>query len=183
VTFETLVAYWAGDLGAAESDRVEDHVFACAECTAASARVAAISESLRAIVPPIVSPGRVEELRAHGFQIEDNFVAPGARIEVTFRDQDFLIHHLGGLELASAERVKVKVSVEETGSLILEHPSVPFDAKSGEVLIACQPHFAAFPPNIAFDVTATDGSGEVRTARYVVAHDFAPGARTGGTLP
>ena len=102
LTFETLVAYWAGDLEPAESERVEDHVFACAACTAASARVAAISEHLRALVPPIVSRSRVEELVARGLHVEDSFVAPGGRIEVTFRDQDFLIHHLGGLDLTSA---------------------------------------------------------------------------------
>ena len=170
--FETLVAYWAGELAPAANDDVEEHLFACDACARASARIAAITERLRALVPPIVSRALVDSLRARGRRVEDNVVAPEARSHVVFADQEFIIHHLSGMALADAARVRVSVRVEESGEVLAEHPEAPFDAEAGEVLVACQRHFAAFPPNVVFVVTATAQSGAERTARFFVSHEF-----------
>lgn len=172
LSFETLVAYWAGELDTAETDRADEHLFSCAACTAASARIASITETLRAHGSPIVTPSRVAEWRARGRIIEDNVVAPNETSNVTFREQDFIIHHLGGLDLAGAERVQITVRVVETGALILEHPDAPYDREAGEVLVACQRHFAAFPPNIVFEATVHRAEGEAQHERYVVRHAF-----------
>lgn len=170
---ETLVAYWAGDLDPAESDTVEEHLFSCESCTNASARVAAVTETLRKLVPPIVSPGMVQTLQSRGFAIDHNLVVPDVRSRVRFTGQDFIIHHLSGLSLDGAARVDVSVRVEQTGDVLVEQPAAPFDAEKGEVLIACQRHFASFPPDIVFEVTATDRAGTATTKRYVVSHEFA----------
>jgi hypothetical protein len=172
VSFEMLVAYWSGDLDAAETDEIDAHIFGCATCTAASERVAAVTERLRSLEPPVISSARLAELRARGRRIEDNYLAPGARKKVIFDAQDFIVHHLGGLELAGVERVAVFVRVVETGDVVAEVPDAPFDAASGEVLIACQRHFAAFPPNVAFEVTAFRPGNEQKTSHYVVEHEF-----------
>jgi hypothetical protein len=41
------------------------------------------------------------------------------------------------------------------------------------VLLACQRHFAAFPPNIVVEVRARDMEGSERTALYFIPHTFA----------
>lgn len=179
LSFERLVHYWAGDTTDAETDAIDEHLFSCAVCTEAAARVGAITERLRALGPPFISHEKVAVLRARGFVVEENFVAPGARITVTFDTQDYLIHHLGGLDLTGAERVAVVVRVESTGEILAEHPSVPFDRSGGEILVACQRHFAAFPPDISFEVeTVARGVSAGPRARYAVLHRFAqrPGA-------
>ncbi len=173
LSFAVLVAYWAGDLDTAESDAIDEHVFSCATCTEASARVAAITERLRASVPPFVSASHVARLRERGLRIEDHFLKPGERRKVVFDEQDLLIHHLGGLDLTTAERVATSVLVAETGELLATNPEVPFDREAGEVLVACQRHFAAYPPNIRLEVTATDRDGRVRSERYTVDHEYA----------
>jgi hypothetical protein len=160
---ETLVAYWAGDLERPEE--VEVHVFACDACAEASASVAAITERLRALVPPVLSPERLASLRARGIAIKDNVVKPGVRSYARFDDAEIVIHHLSGLDLAAATSVALVVRVEETGEILLESSQVPFDAAEGAVLVACQRHFAVFPPNIVFEVT----TGAV-TERFVVEH-------------
>lgn len=177
--FETLVAYWAGDLEPARSDEVEEHVFSCALCTKVSARIAAIAERYRALIPPVVTRAMVDELRARGLHVEDNAVTPEVRSHVVFAQQDVFIHHLGGLSLEDAERVDVLAQVEETGELIFEQLTVPFERARGEVLVSCQRHFAAFPPNILFVVTTTDRGGAERRKRFFVGHDYSA-VRSGG---
>jgi hypothetical protein len=172
LAFETLVAYWAGDLPARESDELEEHLFSCDACTKASARVAAITEVVRALVPPVVTRATVDALRARGHVVEDNVVTSEARSHAVFRGQDFVIHHLTGLALEDAERVAVSARAEETGELMLDVPSAPFDAAAGEVLIACRRHFAAFPPNVVFEVTTSARGGATRSTRFVVEHTF-----------
>ena len=172
IAFETIVAYWAGDLDVAQTDAVEEHVFACAACTATSARVAAISEKLRSLEPSIISAARLAELRAAGRHIDDNTVDPGQRTRVVFGPQDFIVHHLRGLELADVDRVGVVIRVDETDQILAEYPSAPFEMASGEVLIACQQHFRVFPPNIAFEVSTYARGEAKKVTRYVVEHTW-----------
>jgi hypothetical protein len=110
----------------------------------------------------------VESLRARGYIVEDNVVLPDVRNHVTFTKQDFIIHRLRGLSLAEAQHVSVRVEAEESGEVLVDLPSVPFERD--EVLIACQRHFASFPPNIVV-VVKSDVEAE---KRFYVGHTFAP---------
>jgi len=173
IALETLVAYWAGDLETLESDRVEEHVMGCASCAAASARVAAITETLRAQIPPIVSPEAVAKLRARGVRIVDNPMHPCETKQAVFSsDIDELLHRLGGLDLSNATRVTVTVSVKETGDVLLRNDDAPFDREAGEVLIACQKHFSALPPNIVIEVESHTDAGKQHPAVYTIPHVF-----------
>jgi hypothetical protein len=173
IAFDTLVAYWAGDLSSAESDTVEEHVMGCASCSEASARVAAITEAVRGLIPPVVSREVLSKLRDRGVRIVDNPLRPGERKQAVFSENiDVLLHRLGGLDLSNATRVGVTVSVEETGDILFQTDDAPFDREAGEVLIACQKHFRAFPPNIVIGVRSRDESGRERSASYTIPHVF-----------
>jgi hypothetical protein len=173
VSFEAFVSYWAGDLDATQNDAIESHVFSCATCTAMSERIAAVTEKLRSLEPPVISAARLGELRTAGRRIQDNVVGPGERNRVVFSEQEFIVHHLGGLDLAGVDRVGLVVRDESSNQVVTEYPTAPFDPKSGEILIACQRHFVVFPPNIAFEVT-TYARGEAKNVtRYVVEHEWA----------
>ena len=50
-------------------DKVDEHLFGCAACTATSARVAAVTEAVREALPPVVSRARVDKLRASGLRL------------------------------------------------------------------------------------------------------------------
>lgn len=173
IGWEELVAYWAGDLEAAELDRLDEHLMSCGACTAASARVATVTEAMRGLIAPFIDRARVERLRARGLRIVDNLISPDERRPVVYEPAtDILLHRLRALDLSAAVRVSMKVSDEDTGNVLLEEPSVPFDAGSGEVLVACQRHFAAFPPNIVVEVRTHTASGAERVARYPIPHVF-----------
>jgi hypothetical protein len=169
LSHEEIVAYWAGE---GDSDAVEEHIFACDPCAALAERVAAITELLRSVVPPIVTQTIVDSLRARGHRMDDNFVQPGERSRVLFSTQNFIIHHLQGLDLADAERVSVSVLVDETDHVLVDAPDAPFEREAGEVLIACQRHYAAFPPNVRFEVKTLTKAGAARTTSYIVEHEF-----------
>ena len=173
ISFETLVAYWANDLPAAESESVEMHVMGCASCTATSARIAAIAAAIGAQIPPFVSREDVAKLRARGLRVVDNAVQVGERKEAAFpAGVDILLHRLGGLDLSRATRVGVTVKVGETGDVIFQTGDAPFDREAGEVLIACQKHFSAFPPDIVFEVRSYDASHAETLAVYAVPHVY-----------
>jgi hypothetical protein len=173
VTPEEIVAYWANDLPAAELDRLDEHFMGCAACSEASARVAVLVNAMRTIIPPFIDHAALEALRARGYRIKENFLRPDDRRPAVFEAAiDLLIHKLAGLDLASATRVALVMTVEETGDVFLDEPSVPFDRASGEILIACQQHFASFPPNIVVQVHVHGAAGAESVARYPIPHVF-----------
>jgi hypothetical protein len=191
ISFENLVAYWAGDLESREIDSLDEHLMGCASCSAESERVASVVRALWESIPAIVTRRDVEGLRARGLRIRDNPVQPGDRRPVAFDpDLDILLHRLTELPLSGASRVDVKVTNEDDGALVAEFPDAPFDRGSSELLIACQRHFEVFPPRIVFDVSVSyeserggergergerEGQRQARAvARYVVPHDFRP---------
>ena len=172
-TWETLVDYWAGDLDDASTGLLEEHLFACADCTAASARAAAVTETARAAIPPVVSRERLQRLRARGARIRENDFRPGERREVRFAsDTDLLIHRLGGLDLTDAERVGFQVTIESTGQLVTSMEAAPFDPAEGAVLVACQRHYAFLPPDTVMAVSIHVPGAPPRTATYTILHRF-----------
>jgi hypothetical protein len=170
---ERLVAYWSSELAPAEVDAVDEHVFACERCAAASERFARLVRAIRAVLPVVIGRGEVDALRARGMQLRDNEFQPGERKAVRFeRDVELLIHHLRGLQLADAERVDLAVRSERDG-LVHREPYAPFDRERGEVLVACQRHFAAMPRDIAFDVSVhRRGVATPEVTTYFVPHEF-----------
>jgi hypothetical protein len=170
---EQLIAYWAGDLDDDASATVEDHLFSCLACTAACERIAAIAETIRELIPPIVSRDQVARLQAKGLHVVENRVAPGQRKACVFRPgTDILLHVLHGLDLGRIDTVDVIVSDEDSGTIFFEAQGVPFDRASGEVLVACQRHFSSFPPNVVFDVRTRDSSGAERSTLFAIPHVF-----------
>ncbi|HTA88690.1 MAG TPA: hypothetical protein VK745_03920 [Polyangiaceae bacterium] len=163
--------YWANDLALAQAEGIEEHLMGCESCSAESARVSAVAEGVRGLIPPVVSRAALGQLRARGVRIAENTFAPGHQPVVFPRGVDLLVHRLAGFDLSKAERVRVAVRIESTGALLVEDPNAPFDAQDG-VLIACQKHFAELPPDVLFEVTAIEATGAERTARYSIPHAF-----------
>jgi len=174
IAWPTLVDYWAGDLDGDAAAVVEEHVFGCADCNAASARVASVTESLRAeTIPPVLLRHQVERLRAGGTPLRENAFAPGDRREVEFAsDAELLIHRLGGLDLTGAKRVDLRITAESTGAVISTDDAVPFDPAEGAVFIACQRHYAVLPHDTIMSISIHVPDGPPRTATYTILHRY-----------
>ncbi len=173
IAWELLVEYWSGELDTAAVDRIDEHVMGCDVCAGASARVAALREAVRQIIPTLLSRGQVEALRARGLRIVENPVLPETRELAVFgAETDLMIHRLGGLDFSRVETAQVTVSVEQTGEVLMVEPNAPFERETGEVLICCQRHFSILPSNVVFDVRLVEAGGAERKARYVIPHLF-----------
>ena len=170
LTSQQLIEYWAKEV---DDPALEDHLFECEACTLEMERIQRVVSVFRDSLPPVISSEQVAELRSAGLVVEDNAFLPGQRKEVTFTGKlDVLVHRLTGLALSDATRVGVTVR-SESGGVMHEDPFAPFDRDRGEVLIACQRHYAVFPRDIAVDVRVYRAAGEPDLATYSIPHIFA----------
>jgi hypothetical protein len=173
IPWDVLVEYWAKETSPEDLDALELHLMSCAECSASSARVAAVTETVRGMIPPVIDGAKLADLRARGLRILENPVQRDGRREVFFpRDVDILLHRLQGLDLRDARAVQLRVLREGTGDTLLDVGDVPFDRDRGEILVACQQHFSEFPHDVLFEVLAQQRSGAVERVRYPVPHRF-----------
>src|SRR4051795_12414461 len=81
---ETLAAYWLGDLAGDDALAFEGHVFGCADCTAASARMAALPRALAFAVQPVVDSRLAARLLALDPRARRVVVGAGGRAVVDF---------------------------------------------------------------------------------------------------
>jgi anti-sigma factor RsiW len=173
IAWESLVDYWAGDLAQHEQDVLEEHVMGCERCASASARVAAMTEAFRAMIPPLLTPETLARLHSKGLRILENPMHPGERKQVLFpANVDVLLHRLGGLDLAHATRVSFTLRVESTAHVLIAIDDAVFDRNAGAVLVACQMHFASLPPDTVAEIRTLDESGVETVREYTILHRF-----------
>jgi hypothetical protein len=168
VAYEQLVELWFGE--ATDGAAIEDHVFACDACGAQYTQLAALCEALGGFIPPVISHAYRDRMVERGARVHVTLVDAGVEAAATFsNDLDFLIHTLRG-DFSRAERIDLAIVSPDGTERVLER--VPFDARNGEVLIACQRHYRfAYPGDPSFVLAVTEG-GTTRRASYSVRHTW-----------
>jgi hypothetical protein len=136
IEFETLVAYWLGEV---EPEPLEEHLFACASCSARLDWLAALSAGVRAAVRAgalgvAVSAAFVEGMKAGGLRVREYRVAPGERVSCTIRADDDAVVTRMQASLAGVRRLDL-ARVDAAGGAVQEARmrDIPFDAASGTV--------------------------------------------------
>jgi hypothetical protein len=76
IGFADVVDYWAGDLTQAEEDRIEEHVFTCADC----ARELATAEALARGITAVAREGRLHSVVTDA--ILNRLAADGVRVRM-----------------------------------------------------------------------------------------------------
>jgi anti-sigma factor RsiW len=168
---ERLLAFLCGELPDAEQEALEEHLFGCTTCASEVEGLARTIAAVRSATPPVFGRSVLEALQRRAYPLAFNPMRPGQHAEVTYpAPGSLLVHRLSGLDLARARRVDVKLETAAGAPLGL-FEDVPFDADHGEVLLACQAHYAEmFPPDVVFVLQAV-GTGEPdQLARYSVLH-------------
>jgi anti-sigma factor RsiW len=133
-----LAAYWLGELDDAAQMQVEEHAFACAQCTQRLHFLAEIGAGVRALLWEgalafAVTPAFLDELRAQGMHLREYRVAPGGRVNCTIAPRDdFVVSRLQA-PLEGVARLDVEVHIE--GELHERRNDIPFDPARGEVLL------------------------------------------------
>lgn len=171
---ERVTAYLLGELDDADEHDVEQHLFGCASCTAVAESVQALTASLAALLPPVISADHLHRLRGAGMRIRETEVRPGENPEVFFAaDLDLMVHRLL-TSPGDAERVDVEILGDAPDPLgRLE--AVPRDPSTGAVYVACQRHYhdLGFPDDLRFRVVAVRGQSRRILGEYGIRHRWA----------
>ena len=174
-TYPALVALWAGELEEAEAAAVDEHLFGCDACAAATDASRGSLEPCARSSPFVISHAHRMRLEAAGTRIAVTDVEP--TLDPTLRpmarfkpDVDLLVFALRG-DVSSADRVDVEIA-SPTGEPRYVLEDVPFDRQTGEVLIACQRHYEGMFPagDPGFSVHAVQAGKRRAVGEYVVTH-------------
>jgi hypothetical protein len=77
---------------------------------------------------------------------------------------------LAGADLARVQRVDLAIT-DLDGEPLVRYDDIPFDPARGEVLVACQSHFAElFPHDSIFRLESVSGERRQEASRYTILH-------------
>jgi anti-sigma factor RsiW len=178
ISLETLIAYWLGELPAAAQEPLEEHLFACASCSARLEELAALASGIRAAVrdgrvAAVISVPFLEMLKRQGLRIREYRVPPGGRVDCTLRADDDAVVSRMQAPLAGVKRVDALRRMEVGGEVTETRlEDVPFDPAAGEVLhLPSAAWVRGLPANtLRVRLVAVDEAGERALGEYTFAH-------------
>lgn len=176
IGFADVVDYWAGDLPRAEEDRIEEHVFTCAEC----ARELAAAEALARGVVGVARQGRLHSVVTDA--ILNRLAADGVRIRTytlegagvvpcaVWADDDLVVARIRG-DFAAVDSVTI-VTRRASGEEISRLSDVTLRPGQREILNALSAaHLRNLPATpVRVTVTAQLEGGERTIAEYALEH-------------
>lgn len=168
---ETLAAYWLGDLPEDETLALEEHLFACEQCTAQSARMAALPRALAFAVLPVVSSAEAVRLERLDARIRRSVIGPGGRALADFSSGVTAQLVVLETDLRGATSVDVTLCTRD-GTPLREQKAVPFDAEAGTITIACRDYYTTgdLPLEITLRVEAATAGGRKTLGDFEIDH-------------
>jgi anti-sigma factor RsiW len=177
IDFERLAAYWLGELPDAEG-ALEEHLFACAHCSARLEWLAALSHGVRAAlrdgrVAATITPAFLEALRRQGLRIREYRVPAGARADCTLLAGEHAVVGRMQAALAGVQRIDTVKRLEVAGKVTeTRAEDVPFDPAAGEVLFMPSAVWLRNMPasTVRVRLLAVEETGERVLGEYTFAH-------------
>jgi putative zinc finger protein len=174
-----LSDYWTGDLHGDEMNRVEEHVFACGDCSARLQQVAALGAGLSALVRQgrvsgIVSRAMLNRLQRDGAHVRMYWLAPGETVPcAVFPDDDVIVTALRA-DFSGVDSVTLSVT-GPADTPFGRCDDVPVSGPRGEVLWANPAALLRQLPTMRLELTLTStGAAPTELGRYVLEHSALP---------
>lgn len=181
-----LLAYWLDELEEGDAAQVEEHLFACAECTARLRRLLDLRSAVKGALATsqfatAVTPAFIDKLRNSGVRLREYTVEPGGSTFCTMAPQDdFVVSHLRA-PLAGVEQVDL-IFADEGAEHRVAH--LPFNAQTGEVTVI--PPVALLrslgSATQRMRLLAVTPSSEQVIGEYTFNHEPWPGSGRGGPV-
>lgn len=176
IHWERAIAWWLGELPAAEAEALEEHLFACAHCAGRLEWLAALAAGVRAAVRAgalgmVVSAPFVEAMQRAGLRVREYRLDPGGRVDCTMaRDDDAVLTRVRA-PLAGVQRLDILEDIDD-GRHNLELHDVPFDPGAGEVLFILPPAaLKKMPAHVArMRLVAVEEAGRRTLGEYTFNH-------------
>ena len=172
----TLLDYWARDLpDGDETDRVEEHLFACGDCSARLHRLAALGPGLATLVRQgrvsgIVSRALLNRMQRDGIHVRMYSLAPGETVPCAVFPGDDLVVAALRADFSGVEAVTLSVT-GPADALSGEIDDVPVSRPDAEVLWATPAAVVRQMPSMQLQLTlASAGATRAELGRYVLDH-------------
>ena len=176
IGFADVVDYWAGELTRADEDRIEEHVFTCADCARELAAAEALARGIAAVaregrLHSVVTDAILNRLAADGvrirmFTLEGTGIVPCA----VWADDDLVVSRIRA-DFAEVDSVTI-VTRQASGDEISRLSDVAVRPGQREILNAFSAaHLRTLPATRVHVIgTAQIGSGERTLAEYTLEH-------------
>lgn len=172
----TLLDYWARDLADGhETDRVEEHLFACGDCSARLHRLAALGPGLATLVRQgrvsgIVSRALLNRMQRDGIHVRMYSLVPGETVPCAVFPGDDLV--VAALRADFSGVDAVALSVTGPGDWpSSEINDVPVSGPDGEVLWATPATVVRQMPSMRLQLSISSaGATRAELGRYVLDH-------------
>jgi anti-sigma factor RsiW len=176
IDFETLTAYWLGELPEQREAMIEEHLFGCAHCSRRLEGLAALAEGVRAAVHNgqvgmVVSPRFVEAMKQSGLRLREYRLEPGGSVNCTIRSDDDAVVSRLSAPLAGVKRLDI-ASVLSDAEPEVRFSDVPFDENAGEVVVIPSASWLKTMPafTMRMRLIAVAGGEEKRIGEYTFNH-------------
>jgi hypothetical protein len=176
ITDGTLLDYWARDLADGdETAHVEEHLFACRECSARLERLAALGSGLATLVRQgrvsgIVSRTLLNRMQRAGLHVRMYSLVPGETVPCAVFPGDDLIVTALRADFAAVEAVTLSVT-GPGDSPFSRLDNVPVSGPDGELLWATPAAVVRQMPSMRLQLTlASAGATRAELGRYVLEH-------------
>ena len=175
-----LFDYWAGDLHDGDGmHRVEEHLFACGDCSARLHQMAALGAGLAALVRQgrvsgIVSRAILNRLQRDGAHVRMFWLAPGETVPcAVFPGDDVIVAALRA-DFSGVEAVTLSVTGPDDAPFG-RCDDVPVSGPRGEVLWANPAALLRQIPSMRLELTLrSTGAAPTELGRYVLEHTASP---------
>ena len=171
---EALLDYWIGAIPAGEAERIEEHIFACDDCSARLEAMASLGAGLAAVVrrghiAGVVPRALMNRIQRDGVQVRLFSVLPGERVPcAAFPGDDLLVLALRG-DFSKAQSVNVALT-DADNVLIGESTDVPIRRGEMEILWATPGDLVRQMPSARMRVTLSSAPGAEVLAQYELDH-------------
>ena len=172
----TLLDYWAHDLADGdETDHVEEHLFACGDCSARLHGLAALGTGLATLVRQgrvsgIVSRALLNRMQRDGIHVRMYSLVPGETVPCAVFPGDDLVVAALRADFSGVEAVTLSVT-GPGDSPSGEIDDVPVSGPDAEVFWATPAAVVRQMPSMRLQLTlASAGAGRAELGRYVLDH-------------
>ena len=172
-----LADYWLAALPPSEEEAIEEHLFACDECSARLRETIALADAIRGLAREgsllmVVSDAFLQRVAQEGLHVREYAPPAGGGVACTVKaEDDFLIGRLTA-DLSIARRVDLSIC-DRGGMEQLRLSDIPFDSSAGSVAFQQSITYAKAAPSetmIARLVAFDDAGSERLLGEYTFNH-------------
>jgi hypothetical protein len=175
--WDSLLAYWLGELDTDSAENIEEHYLGCAVCSRRLEQLASLARGVRALagssgVNMVITEPFVRRLAEQGLHVREYRVPRNGSVNCTVSaDDDVVVARLEA-PLDAVARLDL-VTLGSDGEAMLWQEDIPFIAASGGVVVSTRIDVLRALPatTLRLRLLAVDANGERALGEYTFNHE------------